>query len=504
MADTKKPLGTSTRTQLVNLAAANGFELFHSPDGHPFASFTNAGHRETLSLTSSGFTDHLAREYYRAKKKVVSGSDLKDAIRVLSASAKHAGPEHRVHVRLARVDNVIWLDLGRPDWGAIRVGPGGWKYVAIPEPKFRRPRGLLALPMPERGTESLSDTFKRLLNIPDPMMVIAWQVGALRGRKPYPSLVIIGEQGTAKTWTSRLLRRSIDPNVADLRLPPKEPRDLMIAALNSHVVAYDNLSVIQDWLSDALCALSTGGGFSTRELFSDLDETLFSADRPILLNGINNIVTRPDLLDRSLVVTLEPIPENKRKSEAVLEAEFAAAHPAILAALLDAVACALANEATTKLDGLPRMADFATWIEASAPALGWQPAQFLKAYRTNQNDAIEAVLEGDVISDVIKGLIEKQAWTGQLKDLLALVPEHEHKPKSPRGLRSALIRKAPALRQVGITMKFEKGHTHTLKIFKTSQTELDLDPSERHFADADAERPFSTPFEELQGDDPPF
>ena len=462
MADTPKPSGASIRAQLVNLVAAKDYELFHSPDGHPFATFMNGTHRETLSLIGPAFPEHLSREYYRAKKKVVNGTDLKDAIRVLSASAKHSSKEHRIFVRLARVDDVIWLDLGQPDWGAIKITPTGWAYVAVPDVKFRRTRGLLALPSPSRGTEPLGAMLTRLINVTDPMLIISWLVGALRGRKPYPIMALNGEQGVAKSYTSRVVRRTIDPNVADLRLPPKEPRDLMIAALNSHIIAFDNLSVIPEWLSDALCVIATGGGFSTRELYSDLDETLFSAERPILLNGINNVVTRPDLLDRALVVTLEPIPDELRKSESALDADFVSAHPGILAALLDAVSCALAREATTDIGSLPRMADFATWVEAAAPSLGWAPDQFLAAYRANQDEAIEAVLEGDVVVDAIREL--SLPWTGQLKDLFFLIPEHEYKPKSPRGLRGALVRKAPALRHVGITLTFTKGHVHTVTI----------------------------------------
>lgn len=40
----------------------------------------------------------------------------------------------------------------------------------------------------------------------------------------------------------------------------------MIAANNSWCLAYDDLSHVPPWLSDALCRLSTGGGFATREL----------------------------------------------------------------------------------------------------------------------------------------------------------------------------------------------------------------------------------------------
>jgi len=287
-----------------------------------------------------------------------------------------------------------------------------------------------------------------------------------------------------------------------LRLPPKEPRDLMIAAINSHVLAYDNLSVIPDWLSDALCVLSTGGGFGTRELFSDMDETLFSAERPIMLNGINEVVTRPDLLDRALVVTLEPIADETRRSESDLDGEFEREHPAILAGLLDVVVLALRHEATTKVDELPRMADFATWIMAAetegASVLGWRAGEFLTAYRENQQAAIESALDGDIVVNAIQNLLVfERYWSGQLKDLLDEVPDHEHKPKSPRGLRSALRRKAPALRRMGITMTFTRGHVKTLTIRRGK--DCSLFPSakpepidgkaeavdDKHFADQD-------------------
>ncbi len=392
-ADTPKKRAASFKTQLVRLIAQNGTQLFHSPDGQPYATVTIATHRETMHLAGRAFSDYLSREYYNVKKIVVGGSDLKDAIRVLTASAKHSGPQHDVFIRLARVDDVIWLDLGRPQWDAIKITATGWSIVATPDVKFRRSRGLLPLPAPVRGTDSLTAMLKTLINIADPMLPIAWLVGALRGRKPYPILDINGEHGTAKSTAERYLRRTIDPNTADLRLPPKEPRDIMIAALNSHVLAYDNLSKIDDWFSDAMCVLATGGGFSTRELFSDMDETLFSAERPIMLNGITDVITRPDLLDRAIVVTLDPIKDTDRRSEADLDGDFTKAHPAILAGLLDAVVLALAHEATTTIEKLPRMADFATWIVAAErkgeQILGWKSGAFLTAYRKNQKDAIE-------------------------------------------------------------------------------------------------------------------
>lgn len=471
MADTvvpatvKPPSSASTKTQLVRLIAQNGTVLFHSPDGHPYATVTIGGHRQTMSLSGHTFAEYLSREYYIVKKRVVGSTDLKDAIRVLTASAIHVGAQHDVFIRLARVGNVIWLDLGRPQWDAIKITADGWA-IGVPDVKFRRSRGLLALPVPVRGTESLQAMLQRLINTKDPRLLITWLVGALRGIKPFPVGSLVGEHGAAKSMAETYLRRIIDPNTADLRSPPKDERDLVIAAHNSYVLAYDNLSQIPEWLSDALCRIATGGGFSTRELFTDLNESLFSVTRPILLNGINDIVSRPDLLDRALVVMLDPIADTDRKCESDLDAAFAELHPAILAALLDAVVHALAHESSTTLTHTPRMADFAKWIIAAGPTLGWKdPAEFLDAYTANQDEATTTVLDGDIVVEAIKALKFKDGeWSGQLKELLAFVPDHKYKPKSPRGLRGVLRRLAPALRRIDYEMTFTRGHDRTVTI----------------------------------------
>jgi hypothetical protein len=127
------------------------------------------------------------------------------------------------------------------------------------------------------------------------MLCLAWLVAALRPTGPYPILVLQGEQGSAKSTMGKLLRRLLDPVVAPVRTPPRSDRDLLIAAVNSWVIAYDNLSGIQHWLSDALCRLATGGGFSTRELYTDSDEVIFDAMRPVILNGIDHDRQRREL-----------------------------------------------------------------------------------------------------------------------------------------------------------------------------------------------------------------
>ncbi len=191
-----------------------------------------------------------------------------------------------------------------------------------------------------------------------------------------PCSKLHGEQGSAKSTTERILRALIDPHEAPLRAGPRDGRDLIIAATNGWIVPLDNISYVRPWLSDALCRLATGGGFTTRELYSDSEEVIFNAQRPTLLNGIEEFITRPDLLDRAIPLALPTIPEEQRKQEATLWPEFETARPMILGSLLDAVSFALRNEEHVKLTRLPRMADFAIWVSAAEPYFGWKAGDF--------------------------------------------------------------------------------------------------------------------------------
>ena len=182
-------------------------------------------------------------------------------------------------------------------------------------------------------------------------------------------IVLSGEQGSAKSTFSAILRALLDPNTAPLRALPREDRDLFIAASNGHVLAFDNVSGLPGWISDTLCRLATGGGFAVRQLYTDQDEVLFDAARPVILNGIEEIVTRPDLADRAVFLTLQPIPEEHRRPEQELWAAFDAERPRVLGVLLDAVVEGLKRLPETRLEKLPRMADFALWATACETAL---------------------------------------------------------------------------------------------------------------------------------------
>ena len=193
---------------------------------------------------------------------------------------------------------------------------------------------------------------------------IAWLLATLREHGPYPVLTVIGEQGSAKSTLIELLRLLVDPNVANLRAPPREDRDLFISAGNSHVLAYDNLSGLPPWLSDGLARISTGAAYASRALYTDQEEVLVRAEKPIALNGITDIVSRADLADRCIFVTADRILDKDRKPKEEVMAAFEAERASILGALLDAVAGGIRTLPGVTGGDWPRMADFAKWATA--------------------------------------------------------------------------------------------------------------------------------------------
>jgi hypothetical protein len=451
-----------TQAELL-IQCATEAELFHMPAGDAYSTIPVGEHRETYPIKAKGFRSWLVRGFFEQYDRPPGAQALQDALGLLEARAQFDGPEREVHVRVAGHKGAIYVDLANERWEAVEITTDGWRVVSDPLVRFRRPRGMQALPTPKKGERGrLDDLLRRFINFgkeDDLRLVVGWQVQAFRPTGPYPVLILQGEQGSAKTTNERLLKSSMDPSTAPLRTTPRNERDLVIAATNSWVVAFDNISTLQHWCSDALCRLSTGGGFSARELYTDADEVLFDATRPVILNGITDVATRPDLLDRALVITLPPIPEEKRRPEAELHREFEKAKPSILGALFDGVAGALGAVEDVRLEGMPRMADFALWATAAEDALGWEPGTFMAAYTGNRAEATESALEADPVAGAVRQLMaDRDEWTGSAtelwKALSQLVDEDVRRtkawPGAPNALASRLTRLAPALRAIGI------------------------------------------------------
>jgi hypothetical protein len=368
------------------------------------------------------FRTWLLSAYRCTFKKVPGAQALHNAIAALHADALYGEHEHRVELRVAEFDGVIWLDLCDETWRVARITAEGW--TVIPGEKapvrFVRRRGMLPLPLPVLGGSI--DELRPFVNLSDQsswVLCISWLLGAFRPRGPYAILIINGDQGSAKSTLCKFIRALIDPNTASSRRLPKVDQDLMIGANNARVLSFDNLSTITPESSNSLCSLATGAGLGTRELYSNDEEKIFAATRPVILNGIDTLATKPDLLDRAIVLELARIPKDQRRDEDRLYADFEEARPRILGALLTAVAEALKKRGNTVLPYKPRMADFALWVAASAPSLGFSADEFLGHFENNRALANADVLCGsDVATAVLAFVQANETWQGTPSKLL--------------------------------------------------------------------------------------
>ncbi|HMV86802.1 MAG TPA: hypothetical protein PLD20_17960 [Blastocatellia bacterium] len=480
--EAKARIAKSKKLDVIELATQKAI-FFHDDDNQQYASAKVGTWIETYPVSSKNFRTWLSGVYWQATGTALYGDAFKDALATLQAIAQFEGEERNVFLRLAQHGGNLYLDLCDREWRVVEITPDDWRVITSTEApvRFVRRPAMQALPEPVKGGSV--NKLREFLNVEDETwtLIINWLVMAFHPSGPYPILSVCGEQGSAKSTACKMLRSLIDPNKADLRAVPSNERDLMIAASNSWLLGYDNLSTMSQELGDSLCRVATGAGFSTKANYTDNEETIFSVKRPIITNGIADVANFPDLLERAVTVYLLAIPPDKRRDEDTLWTEFNAAKPSILGAVLTAVSCALKRRRTVKLTVLPRMADFSIWATAAAPALGFADDSFTQTYDSNHSAATDQVLETSPALEICEFMYGQvgDEWSGKasvlhraLKLMMSQRGEEPNRdfPKSPNQLGTKIRRVAKNLRDFGI--EADTGRTNgnrkiTLKISKS-------------------------------------
>jgi putative DNA primase/helicase len=452
-----------------------GVELWRDAGGATYATVPVGGHLENWSLRAFGFERWVSGLYYRKTGLALPAQALDDIRRTLDIKAYEDGRECEPFVRVGNHNGNVYLDLCDDAWRAVEVTAKGWRVVDRPAVKFLRPASARALPEPEAGDmiEQLRG-FINLANDDEFKLIVSWLVAALRPGSPFPIMIVNGTQGTGKSVLCRLLRSLIDPDVAMICAAPKDERDLVLAAANTWISAFDNLSDVNGFLPDALCRLASGAGFRTRALHTNRDEAVFSVQRPILLNGIPTLTEQADVGRRSIVINLASIPPERRQAESDFWMDFYSVRGRILGALLDGVSRALSAIDTIKIDRPGSMADFEKWSMAAAPAFGWKAEEFQSAYRKNQSVVVDDTFEADAVAVAIKDFMLKHSdgWEGTPAALQVELDEatperirHARSwPKTPAQMGNRIKRAKPLLEHKGFTVERRHSGTRTIII----------------------------------------
>ena len=447
------------------ISLGQGLKLFHSPQKESFALIENSNYKEVWPLRSTGFRSWINKNYLEQFQQAPKKQSLVDAIEYFHLKAIHESEEQRIYLRTGENDGKLYIDLGTPKWDVLEIDEDGWRVTQSPI-FFYRPNDYGQLPLPKEGGDICY--FENLLNTSsedDLRLMIAWLLAAMRPTGPFPVLILQGEAGSAKSTAARILRQIIDPCEVTLRSPPRNERDTMIAGKSNWINAWDNISGLNEHTSDIVCRIATGGGFATRALYENDSEVLFSIQRPVLMNGINDIALRQDLVDRAMVITLPVICDDMRRDERTLWNNFKASHPWLLGYIASVASFGLRKLPTTQLTSTPRMADFCKWASSFETELGWRKSGFMNAYLANRKEALQTSLESEPVSNAVISLMKHQnLWIGTATDLLASLSSHacpelirtKRWPVDATRLSGHVRRQAAGLRSTGIDIHFSK------------------------------------------------
>ncbi|MCM1225771.1 MAG: hypothetical protein NC548_66140, partial [Lachnospiraceae bacterium] len=403
---------------LLDFINNSDMELFCDGVNDSYASVMINGHREILSVESKEFNWYLNHLYFEKFKKTINKDNLLQVINILQAEARFGNVKKiPLSNRVAEKDNSFWYDLTNDKWQAVEINSSGWNIVDNPPILFNRYRHQAEQIIPVKNGD-INKVFD-YLNIKNyHTLFLCWLVSCFVPDIPHAMPIIHGEKGSAKSTACSLLKQLIDPSVLETLTVPKDMRSLIVNLQKHWFLPFDNVSYINEEVSDTLCRAITGGGIQQRRLNTNAEDCIFTFKRCLAINGINNVATRSDLLDRAILIELSRIEDKDRRELSEVQNSFKVDLPYILGGIFDILSKAISIYPTVELDRLTRLADFTRWGYAIGEALGGKGQNFIDEYNSNiktQND--EALNNDNVATLIIAFMSDKENWNGKVSEL---------------------------------------------------------------------------------------
>lgn len=425
--------------------------------------------------------NNIIRSFGHDEGFTLRKSDINEINDHLKAQAETAGVFKNVWYRIAPILDGVEIDLGDETHARIRITADGVQLVTGgSETLFYRTAVSLPLVRPsENGDISL---LKKYLNLhPVSMMLfIGWLTYTLAHPKvastKFVILVLQGGQGSGKSsLCNNILLKLIDPSVVGVQFMPTNIKDLSIAAQNAHVLCYDNIRDIKQFMSDSLCVASTGGSMSTRQLYSDADQQVLHLHVALVLNGLHSFIDQPDLAQRCLPIQLQTIPENNRKSETEIVSEFNADLPAIMRGMFDLISKIFKFLPNAEVTNPERMLDFVRWVAAMEKADDVPVGAYQAAYSDALNQGQLNCIQDNLLASAVMGFSKDyigSSWSGTPEEFLIQLNKQQALsilrsrdwPQNAIALSKRLLPLQASLFTQGIRVEFSRGKKRNISI----------------------------------------
>lgn len=397
------------------------------------------GHTEYMAVRDRRYKQFLRQMYYGNYGKAVHKDSLQQVIDTLEAKAVYESPKLKPAIRCKYEGGKLFYYLADAEQTVLCINAGGIHVLKESPIPFVKMQSMLEQVMPlDRNVKEgeKKPTFRKLArkywkfkSKDDLMLHNVVLLTRFISDIPSPILYYKGDRGSAKTTCMRLDKLLVDPAAADVKALPNSINDIVSALSGQYMVGFDNLEGgISAEVSNLLCICCSSGYYSKRKLFTDNESVNIKLNIRLSLSGITTITERADLLDRCVYLSSQRIPDKERKTEREVMDEFKADLPYLLYRALKILTKAIPIYESLKLQELPRMADFAKWGYAIAEVMKYGGNNFLEAYKRNQEEILEEMVEEDSVLNVLVEWIGKnQSFDGTMSELHVVLTKHAEK-----------------------------------------------------------------------------
>ena len=462
--DTRESNFRNMTERIIKFIEDQDIELFHDEHKQPYAKFKINGSQTLMRIDSKDFKNYLNMIFWDKEHRALRSENVNSAISLLEARAIFEGKCYKLHTRVAWVDENIFYDLS--DDLAVRINKDGWEIINDPPILFRRYSVQETQVIPEHADIDTIFLIFNYVNIQDQELQLLYITNLLISiipDIPHPIDIFYGEGGSCKSTASKIKKSLIDPASVDFSSNISSIQELIQQASHHLHLILDNLSYLSPQLSDLLCRLVTGEGYSKRRLYTDDEDVIYSLKRSISISSTSNVVTKSDLIDRSISFELKTISDDERMDEIKLWKEFNELKPKLLGSIFTLLSKAMMNYESINLKEKPRMADFATWGCSIAKSLGKSEDDFIRAYKYNRQTHSREVIDTNPLAELLFIFMkERHEWTGNATSLLSelnmLAAKHDIDtdvkayPKGHNWLWKRLIDLNPILKTTGINI----------------------------------------------------
>jgi len=485
----------SKAAKLINVAInAPHLDFFLDETNELWVTIERRGHKECYAIFSENFKNECRRLYMAYHNSVIGNDSLQIALDNIKAvlQGKDDLPSKTTHLRVGCREDSIYYDLANSEWEVISIDREGWRIINESPLLFKRFPHMKKQVSPVQADKNTVKQILDFVNIESEnlrLLVEVWTVALFLSEIAHPVLVLYGSQGSGKTFFAKLIKNLCDPSVCGILSLGNDNNEIIQSLSHHYFNPFDNLSGLSKEVSDLLCRAVTGEGFSKRKLYTDDEDVIYTYKRPISLNGINNIVTKPDLLDRSILIECQRISPDKMQRESRILSEFEKRKPAILGGIFTIISEVLKlYPSFTFNEDLPRMADFYCYGYVIAEVLKIGGEKFKAAYNENIASQDREVINGDFLGTALMDFMEKQEeWEGTASELLTGLGEIAEAskidkrfsgwPKTPQYLSKSLNILKVNFEKVGITIDSGhwRGNEKIIKIFNDDRRKKNED-----------------------------